>query len=149
MTVSYTGDVANSSTFGCFNKIMGKWRGSVYKLVYKELLAYISCYFVINMTYRMIIVPKSECNLAFDGDTCMRWKTHRELFEQVDLEEFDFRVKENCVPQMRLYISVNLKQYPLTFVLGFYVGPNMIINTFPVQILHYFLLTHLLVSRSA
>ena len=89
MTVSYTGDVANSSTFGCFNKIMCKWRGSVYKLVYKELLAYISCYFVINMTYRMIIVPKSECNLAFDGDTCVRWKTHRELFEQVDLEEFE------------------------------------------------------------
>ena len=85
MTVSYTGDVANSSTFGCFNKIMGKWRGSVYKLVYKELLAYISCYFVINMTYRMIIVPKSECNLAFDGATCMRWKTHRELFEQVEI----------------------------------------------------------------
>ena len=28
---------------------------------------------------------------------------------------------------MRLYISVNLKQYPLTFVLGFYVSPNMII----------------------
>ena len=85
MTVSYTGDVANSSTFGCFNKIMGKWRGSVYKLVYKELLAYISCYFVINMTYRMIIVPKSECNLAYDGETCVRWKTHRELFEQVNL----------------------------------------------------------------
>ena len=38
MTVSYTGDVANSSTFGCFNKIMGKWRGSVYKLVYKLTL---------------------------------------------------------------------------------------------------------------
>ena len=104
MTVSYTGDVANSSTFGCFNKIMGKWRGSVYKLVYKELLAYISCYFVINMTYRMIIVPKSECNLAFDGDTCMRWKTHRELFEQVDLEEFDFRVKnQNFSPDEALH----------------------------------------------
>ena len=128
MTVSYTGDVANSSTFGCFNKIMGKWRGSVYKLVYKELLAYISCYFVINMTYRMIIVPKSECNLAFDGDTCMRWKTHRELFEQVDFKvpgKMDSKVKTD--PQMRLYISVNLKQYPLTFVLGFYVSPNMII----------------------
>ena len=126
MTVSYTGDVANSSTFGCFNKIMGKWRGSVYKLVYKELLAYISCYFVINMTYRMIIVPKSECNLAFDGDTCMRWKTHRELFEQVDFEgSWENGLKVDA--QMRLYISVNLKQYPLTFVLGFYVSPNMII----------------------
>ena len=137
MTVSYTGDVANSSTFGCFNKIMGKWRGSVYKLVYKELLAYISCYFVINMTYRMIIVPKSECNLAFDGATCMRWKTHRELFEQVylvgnmtlgeelsklkALDEDVNQLHHHHLLQMRLYISVNLKQYPLTFLLGFYV----------------------------
>ena len=35
MTVSYTGDVANASSFGCFNKILLKWKGSVYKLIYK------------------------------------------------------------------------------------------------------------------
>ena len=35
MTVSYTGDVANASEFGCFNKILLKWKGSVYKLIYK------------------------------------------------------------------------------------------------------------------
>ena len=35
MTISYTGDVANASSFGCFNKILLKWRGSVYKLIYK------------------------------------------------------------------------------------------------------------------
>ena len=35
MTVSYTGDVANASPFGCFNKILFKWKGSVYKLIYK------------------------------------------------------------------------------------------------------------------
>ena len=60
MTVSYTGDVANASHFGIFVKILYKWRGSVYKLVYKELLAYILCYFVINLTYRMVIVEYSE-----------------------------------------------------------------------------------------
>ena len=35
MTISYTGDVANASDFGCFNKILLKWKGSVYKLIYK------------------------------------------------------------------------------------------------------------------
>ena len=54
MTVSYTGDVGNTSTFGCFNKILLRWRGSVYKLIYKELLAYISLYLVINLTYRLV-----------------------------------------------------------------------------------------------
>ena len=38
MTISYTGDVANASTFGCFNKILFRWKGSVYKLVYKVQL---------------------------------------------------------------------------------------------------------------
>ena len=54
MTVSYTGDVGNASSFGCFNKILLRWRGSVYKLIYKELLAYISLYLVINLTYRLV-----------------------------------------------------------------------------------------------
>ena len=38
MTISYTGDVANASDFGCFNKILLKWKGSVYKLIYKVSL---------------------------------------------------------------------------------------------------------------
>ena len=54
MTVSYTGAVGNASSFGCFNKILLRWRGSVYKLIYKELLAYISLYLVINLTYRLV-----------------------------------------------------------------------------------------------
>ena len=57
MTVSYTGDVGNASSFGCFNKILLRWRGSVYKLIYKELLAYISLYLVINLTYRLVSQP--------------------------------------------------------------------------------------------
>ena len=35
MTISYTADVANASAFGCFTRILVKWRGSVYKLIYK------------------------------------------------------------------------------------------------------------------
>ena len=39
---------------------LGRWRGSVYKLVYKELLAYTLSYLLINVTYRMVIVQNSE-----------------------------------------------------------------------------------------
>ena len=35
MTVSYSGAVANASGFGAYNQILLRWRGSVYKLVYK------------------------------------------------------------------------------------------------------------------
>ena len=37
-------------SFGAFTKILCKWKGSIYKLVYKEMLAYILAYFVINLT---------------------------------------------------------------------------------------------------
>ena len=76
MTVSYTGDVANASGFGCFNKILLKWKGSVYKLIYKvipsfilklrnnvrfqELLAYLAIYLMLNIVYRNILIPRSS-----------------------------------------------------------------------------------------
>ena len=119
MTVSYTGDVGNASSFGCFNKILLRWRGSVYKLIYKELLAYISLYLVINLTYRLVshrakcfpyflstmqvLVRRSECDVRLDS--CLRWKEYKEIFES-----------------LRGYCHDNLKSIPLMFVLGFYVS---------------------------
>ncbi|XP_048515522.1 uncharacterized protein LOC105684499 isoform X2 [Athalia rosae] len=52
MTVSYASEVPNGSSFGCFWKILSKWRGSVYKLIWRELIAYLVVYYVINLTYR-------------------------------------------------------------------------------------------------
>ena len=103
MTVSYTGSVANTGCFGAFTKILCKWRGSIYKLIYKELLAYILAYFVINLTYRFVLVPNSACDIELKS--CQRWKYRRELFES-----------------LRLYCNENLKSVPLTFLLGFYVS---------------------------
>jgi hypothetical protein len=112
MTISYTGDVANASSFGCFNKILLKWRGSVYKLIYKELLFYISLYFMINVFYREILVKYSECTQNSKGEddsSCtsaqLKWKESREIFES-----------------LRTYCSEQLTSIPLTFVLGFYVS---------------------------
>ncbi|XP_063910886.1 bestrophin-1 isoform X2 [Zophobas morio] len=52
MTVTYTGHVPNGSTFGCFWKVLGIWRGSVYKLVWRELVAYLFLFYSINFLYR-------------------------------------------------------------------------------------------------
>ncbi|XP_043263083.1 uncharacterized protein LOC122403557 [Colletes gigas] len=52
MTISYASEVPNGSSFGCFWRILVKWRGSVYKLIWRELLAYLFVYYVINLTYR-------------------------------------------------------------------------------------------------
>ena len=85
MTVSYTGDVANASGFGCFNKILLKWKGSVYKLIYKvmtslmiklrnnvrilqELLAYLAIYLMLNIVYRNILIPRSSQTECVETD---------------------------------------------------------------------------------
>ncbi|XP_015523594.1 uncharacterized protein Best2 isoform X1 [Neodiprion pinetum] len=52
MTVSYASEVPNGSSFGCFWRILCKWRGSVYKLIWRELIAYLIVYYIINFTYR-------------------------------------------------------------------------------------------------
>ncbi|XP_075228580.1 bestrophin 2 isoform X2 [Lycorma delicatula] len=55
MTVSYSRLVANGSSFGCFWSILCKWRGSVYKLIWRELIAYLCVYFTINLIYRFAL----------------------------------------------------------------------------------------------
>ena len=55
MTISYTADVANASNFGVFTRILLRWKGSVYKLVYKELMAFLALYFILNIIYRNVL----------------------------------------------------------------------------------------------
>ncbi|KAG0717588.1 Bestrophin-3 [Chionoecetes opilio] len=55
MTVTYTSDVATCRGFGCFWKLLFRWKGSVYKLVWPELLAYSCIYYVCNMVYRFAL----------------------------------------------------------------------------------------------
>ncbi|XP_028134857.1 bestrophin-2 isoform X2 [Diabrotica virgifera virgifera] len=60
MTVTYVGRMPNGSAFGSFWKILGIWRGSVYKLVWRELLAYLFLYYVINFIYRFALTPPQQ-----------------------------------------------------------------------------------------
>ncbi|XP_054274966.1 bestrophin-2 isoform X1 [Macrosteles quadrilineatus] len=60
MTISYSRLVANGSSFGCFWSILTKWRGSVYKLVWRELIAYLSIYYAINLTYRFAMTEHQQ-----------------------------------------------------------------------------------------
>ncbi|CAG9816086.1 unnamed protein product [Phaedon cochleariae] len=60
MTVTYGGRVPNGSTFGCFWKVLGIWRGSVYKLVWRELLAYLLLYYIINLIYRFALTDPQQ-----------------------------------------------------------------------------------------
>lgn len=61
MTVSYTDEVATSSPLA-FIKLLFKWRGSVYKLLFKDLLAYLALYYLITFTYIFALKPHQQVN---------------------------------------------------------------------------------------
>ncbi|XP_063596336.1 bestrophin-3-like isoform X2 [Penaeus indicus] len=55
MTVTYTSKVASCKGFGCFWKLLLRWKGSIYKLVWPELLFYTSLYYTCSATYRFVL----------------------------------------------------------------------------------------------
>ncbi|EDV93094.1 bestrophin-3 isoform X2 [Drosophila grimshawi] len=60
MTITYTGEVATCRGFGCFLKLLLRWRGSIYKLVWLDLLAFLSLYYLLNLVYRFALNPAQK-----------------------------------------------------------------------------------------
>ncbi|XP_063379731.1 uncharacterized protein LOC134666480 isoform X5 [Cydia fagiglandana] len=60
MTVTYTGEVATCRGFGTFLKLLYRWRGSIYKLVWLDLLCFLLFYYILNLTYRLLLDEHSK-----------------------------------------------------------------------------------------
>uniref|UniRef100_A0A452I1B0 Uncharacterized protein n=1 Tax=Gopherus agassizii TaxID=38772 RepID=A0A452I1B0_9SAUR len=54
MTVTYTNRVADAR-LGTFSQLLLRWKGSIYKLLYCEFFIFITLYFSISLTYRLIL----------------------------------------------------------------------------------------------
>ncbi|KAM4641551.1 bestrophin-4 [Discoglossus pictus] len=59
MTVSYTLKVANAR-FGGFSKLLFRWKGSIYKLLYKEFIVFVSLYSILSVTYRCFLSQRQR-----------------------------------------------------------------------------------------
>jgi len=55
MTISYIGRAASSFGFGNFWKLLFRWHGSVYKLVWPELIIYSILYATMSIVYRLAL----------------------------------------------------------------------------------------------
>ncbi|CAH0559983.1 unnamed protein product [Brassicogethes aeneus] len=55
MTITYTAQVATCKRLGCFLKLLRRWKGSIYKLVWMDLLIYLALYYSLNITYRFVL----------------------------------------------------------------------------------------------
>lgn len=61
MTVSYSDDVATANPF-TFVKLLFRWRGSVYKLLYKDLLFFLGAYYALTATYLFVLTDDQKKN---------------------------------------------------------------------------------------
>ncbi|KAM9324618.1 bestrophin-4 [Gastrophryne carolinensis] len=59
MTVSYTLKVANAR-FGGFSQLLLRWKGSIYKLLYKEFLVFSFCYTLLSVIYRCVLDDEQQ-----------------------------------------------------------------------------------------
>ncbi|GFU24067.1 bestrophin-3 [Nephila pilipes] len=55
MTVTYSAEVATSRGFGCFWKLLFRWRGSIYKLLWPDLSLYLAFYYFLSIIYRFTL----------------------------------------------------------------------------------------------
>ncbi|XP_036112657.1 bestrophin-4 [Molossus molossus] len=71
MTVSYTLKVAEAR-FGGFSGLLLRWRGSIYKLLYKEFLLFAVLYALLSITYRLLLTPEQRHVYAQVARYCNR-----------------------------------------------------------------------------
>ncbi|VDM48009.1 unnamed protein product [Toxocara canis] len=51
MTVTYTLEVSQARFWG-FPKLLARWRGSIYRLMYREMCAFLAAYYIVAFIYR-------------------------------------------------------------------------------------------------
>ncbi|XP_048521969.1 bestrophin-4 isoform X2 [Dendroctonus ponderosae] len=51
MTVTYSSEVTTSTGVGIFLKLLARWKGSIYKIVWMDLLLYLATYYCLNLLY--------------------------------------------------------------------------------------------------
>ncbi|KAI1287100.1 Bestrophin-3 [Halotydeus destructor] len=54
MTVTYSLNVANAKLTG-FSKLLLRWKGSIYKLLYREMALFCSLYYLLSFLYRYVL----------------------------------------------------------------------------------------------
>ncbi|XP_041637270.1 bestrophin-3-like [Cheilinus undulatus] len=59
MTVTYSSKVANATFFG-FHGLLLRWRGSIYKLLYREFILFVLLYTLLSVVYRLFLTEEQK-----------------------------------------------------------------------------------------
>ncbi|CAJ0952017.1 unnamed protein product, partial [Mesorhabditis belari] len=59
MTVTYTLEVSKAKFWG-FPKLLARWKGSIYRLIYREMLVFLIAYYALMLIYRVVLDEDSR-----------------------------------------------------------------------------------------
>ncbi|XP_034109379.2 bestrophin-4 [Drosophila albomicans] len=65
MTVTYTSQVTTSRHISNFLRLLGRWRGSIYKLVWMDLILFLILYILLTLSYRYLM--NESARKTFEG----------------------------------------------------------------------------------
>ncbi|NXW27876.1 BEST4 protein, partial [Phaetusa simplex] len=71
MTISYPLKVANSR-FGGFSKLLFRWKGSIYKLLYKEFIVFMVLYAMLSLVYWWLLTEEQKRLYTKVAQSCNR-----------------------------------------------------------------------------
>ncbi|KAK7070476.1 hypothetical protein SK128_017568 [Halocaridina rubra] len=74
MTVQYTQKVASQTGLGSFAKLLLRWRGSLYKMVWQDMAVYLLVYYTISLVYRFVLSGDSKKTFENLVVSCARFR---------------------------------------------------------------------------
>ncbi|CAD5119411.1 DgyrCDS8026 [Dimorphilus gyrociliatus] len=75
MTVTYSSKIS-SAGFATIFKLLLKWRGSVYKLLWREFAVYAATYLTLSLSYRLAMNDEQREKFEFISRYCNRYTDH-------------------------------------------------------------------------
>ena len=121
MTISYSREVFTSTGTGIFLRLLARWKGSIYKLVWRDLLVYVFVYSALSIIYRFVLVEEGKCR----GSSKISYYTTNNIEIILNIDNImitsTFSAREQF-EKISLHCGHFADLIPVTFVLGFYVN---------------------------
>ncbi|XP_068201949.1 bestrophin-3-like [Palaemon carinicauda] len=74
MTVVYCDKIASRGGFGSFFKLLLRWRGSVYKMVWQDMLVFMVLYYLITIIYRFALPEENKRDFEMVVVHCAKFR---------------------------------------------------------------------------
>ncbi|CAJ0585783.1 unnamed protein product, partial [Mesorhabditis spiculigera] len=141
MTVTYSLDVSTSSFF-CLYKLLFRWRGSVWKSVWTELLAWLAVYTMMSMTYRQVLTGHQR--IIFE-DLCVFFYAYSDYIPITFM--LGFYVSTVFTRWWDVFMNVGWVDSPMLLISCLIRGADERARVVRRNIMRYLVLTQALVFR--